>query len=156
MAKLASSAAALRNVTVSELDDSGVTYPTYQNVTTGTLLQPNGRQEIVSLSLTGVSDAVHAGKVLVHQQGNEVTLDFTTPIVGHATGTEATLTGLPARYWPASDILGVLIIQDGGAHSIRPCLVAAGSGVITLSHGQSMAPSGTRGVAGGSIRYRRS
>lgn len=148
--------ASLRNVQVDTLLDTGITYPTYVNVRTGTSgsTDLNGRRDNFTGALTGCTTGPTAN-VAVYQQGNAITLEFLTVLTATSNTNACTITGLPAKYWPASDTIGVMMVTDNGTDAARPCLVSASTGVITLGAGFTFTTSGVKGLKGGSLPYRR-
>jgi hypothetical protein len=152
---LTASYAFIKNSIVGTLVDSGVTYPTYVNLLLSSTNFRNGRRDSFTATLTGVSGTAPTGSVTVYQQGDEITLSFLSEITGPSTSTSCTLSGLPTKYRPLNDTIGVVMTQDNGANSARPCLVAASTGVITLGYGQTMTSGGSKGIVGGEIRFRR-
>lgn len=150
---LTATRAALRNCGPATLVDTGITHPTYTNVTfsTGTFI--NGRTDSVVGTLTGCTTSA-TGAIAVHQQGDAIELRFAS--LTAVSDTDAcTITGLPSKYWPAADCLDTVIVADNGIGLSLPCLVSAATGVITLGFGHTFATSGQKGCLGGSIRYRR-
>jgi hypothetical protein len=145
----------MRNTICGTLTDTGVTYPTYFNVRTSLSEIRNGRKDSFVGTLTGCTTSPTA-TVVVYQQADDITLDFLVSVTGVSNSTACTLTGLPAKYRPASDTIGILMIQDNGVNSARPCHVAAATGVITLGYGQTLTNSGTKGIIGGQLDFRRS
>lgn len=152
---ITSALAVLEDVTVSVLTDTGITYPTYTNVATSGGVQVKGRRDNFTGTGTGFSGTAPSANVAVYQQGDEITLVFSGAITGTSNSTACTITGLPAKYWPASDSFGVMTVQDNGANSAMSCQVAAATGVITVGFGHTFTGSGGKGVVGGSLTYRR-
>jgi hypothetical protein len=143
----------LKNVIVHTLIDDGVNFPTYTNVQSSTGYQINGRKDSFAATLTGVSGAAPTARITVHQQGDEIVLDFPSALTGTSNSTGCSITGLPSRYWPQDDTFGLVVAQDSGRNQAMPCVVSHSSGEITLDH--RFALSGSKGIVGGTIRMRR-
>lgn len=150
---LAGTYSSLTNCQVSVLSDT-TTYPTYINVTTSAGHFPNGRVDNFTATLTGCTTSPTVN-VAIHQQGDEIILDFLGQITAVSNTTAATLTGLPAKYWPAADTIGQVEIQNNSVNGIGPVQVAAATGVITLNFGIGFTAANNKGVVGGQIRLRK-
>jgi hypothetical protein len=144
----------LKNVVVHTLIDSGVKLPTYSHVVTSTGEFGNGRSDTFVGTLTGVKGKAPTASISIRQQGDEVELNFFSPLVGQSDAVTCTITGLPPRYRPKHDTMGILVTQDNGATQALPCLVSASTGTITLGYAHDFKPSGNKGIMGGQIRMR--
>lgn len=143
----------LKNTECGLLTDTGITVPTYNAVQTSTINHSNGRRDNFTGALTGCTTAPTVN-VAIYEQGNEVVLDFNGALTATSNSTGCTITGLQSKYWPASDSVGVMMIQDNGVNSALPCLVTAATGIITLGFGHTFSATGAKGVVGGSLRFR--
>lgn len=130
-------------------------YPTYLNVQTSGSKFPNGRVDNFTATLTGCTTSPTVN-VAVHQQGDEIVLDFLGSLTATSNTTAATLTGLPAKYWPIADTIGQLMIQNNGVNGVGPVQVASATGIITLNFAVGFTNAGGKGVVGGQLRFRRS
>jgi hypothetical protein len=148
--------AVLSNVVASKLTDTGITYPTYINVNMSIsgAADLNGRRDNFIGTLTGCTTEPTVN-VQVYQQGNEITLEFLGKLIATSNSTECAITGLPSKYKPQADTIGQLMVQDNGINSVRPVHVAAANGIITVGFGQTLSAMGSKGVVGGTIRFRR-
>jgi parallel beta helix pectate lyase-like protein len=144
----------LCNTNTVNLLDNG-TYPTFQNVSGPSGVFHNGRGDSALLTLTGCSGTAPTGNVTINQQGDDIELRFLSNILGTSNSTACTLTGLPAKYWPANDSVGQLFTQDNGVFAVLGAVVAAATGIITIGFAHTFATSGGKGVGGGELRFRR-
>jgi hypothetical protein len=144
----------LKNVVVHTLIDSGVKLPTYSHVVTSTGEFGNGRSDSFAGTLTGVKGKAPTAGISIRQQGDEVELNFFSPLVGDSDAVTCTITGLPPRYRPKHDTVGIVVTQDDGVNQALPCLVSASTGTITLGYAHDFKPSGRKGIMGGQIRMR--
>jgi hypothetical protein len=144
----------LKNVVVHTLIDSGVKLPTYSHVVTGTAEFGNGRSDSFAGTLTGVKGKAATASISIRQQGDEVELNFFSPLVGQSDAVTCTITGLPPRYRPKHDTMGIVATQDNGVTQALACLVSASTGTITLGYAHDFKPSGAKGIMGGQIRMR--
>lgn len=150
--------ASLRNVNVSMLNDSGLTYPTYINVNTSTSAQTNGKVTNATLTLTGCSGTSPTTTATFIQQGQEVIAEIvvSAPLAGTSNSTSATITGVPSGFAPSAGQGFAIILADNGVNAVGYGQISTG-GVITLFwNGSStgFTASGTKGVAGSSFRWR--
>ena len=145
----------LKNVVVQTLIDAAVDLPTYSHVVTGTGILGSGRSDSFVGTLTGVTGkTATTATVNVRQQGDEVELNFFSPLVGTSDSATCTVSGLPSRYRPKQDTIGIAVIQDDGVNQALACLVSASTGTITLGYAHDFKPFGKKGIIGGQIRMR--
>lgn len=151
---ITSAYATLQDVNVNVLNDSGVTYPSYQGVNTGSKNYRNGRTSTVTLTLTGCTTAPTV-TASIYQQGDEVTLIIPpTGALATSNSTAATLTGLPAALYPNNDFVGSLPTTNSGTNAIWSCYIPATTGVIALGYEQTFTSSGQKGTPGGVLTWR--
>jgi hypothetical protein len=143
----------MQNVTVNTLTDGPVTWPTYHNVTTGAGHQYSGRLDSgINLTPTGLTAPAATATNFV-QQGDEVTIEFPNAITGVSNTTAFTLTGVPAKYQPASVQRGLCYATNNGIDQAIPVELDPASGTITFNF--TFTNTGAKGVpAGASIRYK--
>jgi hypothetical protein len=151
---ITSGALFLKNVVIHTLIDGGVKLPTYSHVVTYMGEFGNGRSDSFVGTLTGIRGEAPTASVSIRQQGDEVELNFFSPVLGESDSLTCTITGLPPKYRPKQDTVGVAMIQDGGVNQVLPCLVSAATGTITLGYAHDFKPSGNKGIVGGQIRMR--
>lgn len=148
---LTATSASIKNAQVATLTDTGITYPTYTNVTTSAANFRSGRDDSYTSSITGCATAP-TGSQVVNLQGNVATLQFVTPVSATSNSTALTLTGLPSKYYPLNDTTGVITVIDAGVNVLAPCTISGSTGVITVNH--TFTSSGTKGVFGGTVPFR--
>jgi hypothetical protein len=140
--------ASLKNVNVTTLIDTGITYPTYINVSTSTQVQTCGRSTSFIGTLTTASGAT--GTILAIQQGKSVRLIFPT-LDGGSTGTTASITGMPAAITPSTDRQLVAMLLDNNVQFIGGVTIGS-SGVITLTKpGGTFTAANSKGIQGGTV-----
>lgn len=148
----------LKNVQVSTLTDTGVVYPTYNNVTTASgVKQISGRATAANLTVTGMNPAVTAVSVNFYQQGQECTAELTAGISGTSNTTACTLTGFPLSICPATGTrdINLSVTNNGSTQGMTGSLDS--TGVLTLKwNGSStgFTNSGGKGVPSQSFRWR--
>lgn len=142
----------LKNVNVSTLTDTGVTYPYYSSVTTSTTVHRNGRVDSFTATLTGCTTSPTA-TVTTIQQGPDMILIFSASLTATSNTTACTFTGLPSRYQPSftQNMVGVVVDNSAGGAALID--VDPGTGTVTAN--KTFTNTGTKGfVAGSYIRYR--
>lgn len=120
------------NCNVGVLTDSGVTYPHYDNVRTSTANYINGKDDSYTGTLTGVSGTV-TGDVFINQQGDRITVEIRSNLVGTSTSTAATITGMPARYRPSVNRVVWLATLDNTTTTTYSQCTVGSNGTITLA-----------------------
>jgi hypothetical protein len=150
---LAGTRSRLTNCVPAVLTDTTI-YPTYINVVTSIANLSNGRLDNFTATLTGCTTSPTVN-VQVHQQGDQIDLDFLGSLTATSNTTAATLTGLLSKYWPIADTIGQLMIQNNGVNGVGPVQVAAATGIITLNFAIGFTAAGGKGVVGGQLRFRR-
>ena len=147
----------LRNVITGTLTDSGVTFPTYQNVTVSGGTFYNGRSENVTLTLTGCTTSPTTAAVCT-QQGSEITIQL-QDLTAVSNTTACTLTGLSARYQPTSGNEFVpAVVEDNSVDTAQVALLQVGSGTITLYKNGSttgFTAAGSKGVRRCVLKFRK-
>lgn len=143
----------LINTFATVLTDTGITYPTYVNVSTATQNMMNGRLDSFVGTLTGCTTSPTA-TFFVHQQGDEITLSTIANLLAVSNTTACTVTGLPSKYQPNAGItFNVAVpIQDNSAYAVCPLSIVSGSGTMTLQ--RTFTSSGNKGLPAFTTKYR--
>jgi hypothetical protein len=140
----------LKNVVVHTLIDTGVKLPTYSRVSTNQGAFGNGRSDDFVGKLTGVEGDAAKVNVSIRQQGDEIELSFSCPLPATKDAKGWEITGLPVRYRPKHDAIGIAVAQD----RVLACRVAAATGVITIGRAPDFNNSAAMGNVTAQIRMR--
>ncbi len=147
----------LKNVYCGTLIDTGITIPVYFNVQTSTGFQDIGRvQNNVALTVSGGTGQVgiFANFIL---QGNEVTMEVNLPMYVSSSTTSCTITGIPAKYYPAANPAGVMVNVTNAGLTVPNLGYLSNSGVLTLywnGVASGFSGSGNKGIDAGYYKWR--
>lgn len=136
----------MENCHISTLTDTGVSFPTYSNITTAAGHQYFGRADSFIGTLTNVTGTV-AANIGIRQQGDSIWFTFPSGgLVGPSTTIAVpTITGLPARYTPAADRVLSSQIIDNSAGKAGSITIGA-NGIITINSFSGFTASNSKGM----------
>jgi hypothetical protein len=140
----------LDNTGCSTLADSGIVWPTYHNVTGNGVHQYSGRLDSFTGTLTGCTTSPTA-TIGVVQQGSDCTFEMPS-LTATSNSTACTITGIPAKYQPATDQNWAGVALNNGAAAFTAFQILATSGTLTFN--STFTGSGTKGTVPGPIRYK--
>jgi len=140
----------LDNTGCSTLVDSGIVWPTYHNVTGNGVHQYSGRLDSFTGTLTDCTTSPTA-TIGVVQQGSDCTFEL-PQLTATSNSTACTITGIPAKYRPATDQNFPGVALNNSAAAFTAFQILAGSGTLTFN--STFTGSGTKGAVAGPIRFK--
>jgi len=123
----------LKNVVIHTLLDAGVQFPTYSGVVTSERVFGNCRSDGFTGRLSAGENVTAEVRIDVRQQGDEIELSFSCALPASKRSQGWKISGLPTRYRPRYDAIGVALAQDGGVDRVLACRVSGASGAISIS-----------------------
>ena len=140
----------LRNGGATTVDGSNITWPTYFNIDGNGVHMYAGRIDSFTGTLTGCTTSPTA-TIGVVQQGSDCTFEIPS-LTATSNSTGCSITGIPAKYQPATDQNFAGVALNNGAAAFTAFQILAGSGTLTFN--STFTGSGTKGSVAGPVRFK--